>query len=47
ARLVVEIEMGKEVVRGLGLLIGAKVAEIVNEVMASNLGKNVGSKPRK
>ncbi|GJW04390.1 hypothetical protein Tco_1563246 [Tanacetum coccineum] len=42
ARLVVEIGMGKEVVRNnKGVLMGAKVIEIVNEVVASNLGKNI------
>nr|GEU44704.1 beta-D-glucosyl crocetin beta-1,6-glucosyltransferase [Tanacetum cinerariifolium] len=44
ARLVVDIEMRKEVVReNKGVLMGAKVAEIVNEVVASNLGKNTWS----
>ncbi|GJV65020.1 beta-D-glucosyl crocetin beta-1,6-glucosyltransferase [Tanacetum coccineum] len=48
ARLVVEIGMGKEVVRNnKGVLIGAKVAEIVNEVVASNLGKNTMDKAKK
>ncbi|GJW89213.1 hypothetical protein Tco_0164553 [Tanacetum coccineum] len=48
ARLVVEIRMGKEVVRNnKGVLIGAKVAEIVNEVVASNIGKNTMDKAKK
>ncbi|GJW47608.1 hypothetical protein Tco_0079254 [Tanacetum coccineum] len=48
ARLVVEIGMGKEVVRNnKGVLMGAKVAEIMNEVVASNLGKNIRYKGEK
>ncbi|GKG18706.1 hypothetical protein Tco_0373004, partial [Tanacetum coccineum] len=48
ARLVVEIGMGKEVVRNnKGVLIWVKVAEIVNEVVASNLGKNTMDKAKK
>ncbi|GJX31291.1 hypothetical protein Tco_0241146 [Tanacetum coccineum] len=39
---------GKEVVRNnKGVLIGAKVAEIVNEVVASNIGKNTIDKAKK
>ncbi|GJY79038.1 multiprotein-bridging factor 1c [Tanacetum coccineum] len=48
ARLVVEIEMGKEVVRNVkGVLMRTKVTEIVNEVVASNLGKNIRDKAKK
>ncbi|GJV77186.1 hypothetical protein Tco_1508770 [Tanacetum coccineum] len=46
AWLVVEIGMGKEVVKNnKGVLIGAKVAEIVNEIVASNIGKSFNEKP--
>ncbi|GKF65704.1 hypothetical protein Tco_0192221, partial [Tanacetum coccineum] len=48
ARLVVEIGMGKEVVRNnKGVLIGTKEAKIINEVIASNLGKNIRDKVKK
>ncbi|GJW73487.1 beta-D-glucosyl crocetin beta-1,6-glucosyltransferase-like protein [Tanacetum coccineum] len=48
ARLVGEIGMGKEVIRdNEGVLMGAKVAEVVNEVVTSNLGKNIRDKAKK
>ncbi|GKB66257.1 beta-D-glucosyl crocetin beta-1,6-glucosyltransferase-like protein [Tanacetum coccineum] len=48
ARLVVEIGMGKEIERNnKGVLMGAKVADIMNEVVASNLGKNIRDKAKK
>ncbi|GKE42472.1 hypothetical protein Tco_1469756 [Tanacetum coccineum] len=48
ARLVVEIGMGKEVIRdNEGVLMGAKVAEVVNEVVTSNQGKNIRDKAKK
>ncbi|GKE27645.1 hypothetical protein Tco_1443029 [Tanacetum coccineum] len=48
ARLVVEIRMGKKVVRNnKGVRIGAKVAEIMNEVVASNIGNNTMDKAKK
>ncbi|GJV65021.1 hypothetical protein Tco_1475849 [Tanacetum coccineum] len=48
ARLVVEIRMWKEVIRNnKGMLIWAKVAKLVNEVVASNLGKNTIDKAKK
>ncbi|PWA82208.1 beta-D-glucosyl crocetin beta-1,6-glucosyltransferase [Artemisia annua] len=48
ARLVVEIGMGKEVVRDhKGVLMGSKVAEVVDEVVASKLGKNIRDKAKK
>ncbi|GJX21525.1 hypothetical protein Tco_0225970 [Tanacetum coccineum] len=47
-RLVVEIGMGKEVVRNNKcMLMRAKVAEIMNEAVASNQGKNIWDKAKK
>ncbi|GKB66256.1 hypothetical protein Tco_0927668 [Tanacetum coccineum] len=48
ALLVVEIGIGKHVVRNnKDVLMGAKVAEIMNEVVAGNLGKNIRHKAKK
>nr|GEV88664.1 beta-D-glucosyl crocetin beta-1,6-glucosyltransferase-like [Tanacetum cinerariifolium] len=47
ARLVVELGLGKEVLRdGNGVLSGHKVAEVVEQVVLDKLGENVRAKAK-